>query len=223
MIKVEKATQIYGKQVVFQDVNFEINPGERIAIVGRNGAGKTTFLHALLGFSKLKSGKITVDGKSAAKQSAWKGKFSYLPEKFQLYKQLTVKENIRFFADAFGLKEHEADEVLELTKMAEHGDKRITALSKGMLQRTGLSIAILGKPEWVVLDEPTSGLDPFGRRDVMELMKKIGSMGTSIIFTTHHMEEVREIATHVLYFDNKRIEKLDVEQFLGHFYKEVIV
>lgn len=222
MIKVENATQIFSKQVVFQNVNFSIGQGERVAIVGRNGAGKTTLLHALLGFTRLKQGKITLDGKPVHKQGAWKGNLSYLPEKFQLYGQLTVKENVEFFAESFGLGKEEVNRVLDLTDMAEQGDKRITALSKGMLQRTGLSIAVLGNPDWVVLDEPTSGLDPFGRRDVMELMAKIGSMGASIIFTTHHMEEVREIATHVLYFHDTRVEKMKVDQFFGRFNQEVV-
>lgn len=222
MIKVERATQLFGKHPVFQDVSFEIRPGERVAVVGRNGAGKTTLLHAILGLSKLKKGKITIYGQPVGRRAAWKGELSYLPEKFQLYAQLTVKENVGFFAAAFGRSEKEAEKALQLTNMAEHADKRMAELSKGMLQRTGLSVAILGDPKWVVLDEPTSGLDPFGRRDVLELMKKIGSGGASIIFTTHHMEEVREIATHVLYFDECRVEKFDVEQFFGRFHKEVV-
>lgn len=222
MIKVEKATQRFGKQPVFKDVSFILEQGERVAIVGRNGAGKTTLLHALLGFSTLTAGEITIHNQPVTKRKAWKNALSYLPEKFQLYQQLTVEENVIYFANEIGLEEKDGHEALTITNMKEHSNKRLTELSKGMLQRTGLSIAILGSPQWVVLDEPTSGLDPFGRRDVMELMKKIGSAGASIIFTTHHMEEVREIATHVLYFNETNVEKMEVESFFGRFHKEVV-
>lgn len=222
MIKVENATQVYGRQVVFEQASFHINPGERVAIVGRNGAGKTTLLHALLGFIKLKTGSITVNGKKVS-SAAWNGKLSYLPEKFQLYNHLTVRENVAFFADSFGLSLDEVEKVLALTGMADHMEKRVTDLSKGMLQRTGLSIAVLGDPKCIMLDEPTSGLDPFGRSDMMQLMKKIGTKDRTIIFTTHHMNEVKEIATHVLYFENNTIEKMRVELFFQQLTKEVVV
>jgi ABC-2 type transport system ATP-binding protein len=223
MIKVENAVQIYGKQVIFEQATFQIKKGERVAVVGRNGAGKTTLLHALLGFARLKQGSITIDGKPVHQPSSWNGSLSYLPEKFQLYGQLTVEENVNYFADSFGVSPDEVEGVLTLTDMKDHKKKRIGQLSKGMLQRTGLSIAVLGEPDWVVLDEPTSGLDPFGRSDMMQLMKKIGSKGRSIIFTTHHMNEVKEIATHVLYLEEKRIDKMRTDEFFKEFNKEVVV
>lgn len=222
MIKVENATQVYGKQVVFEQASFQIKEGERVAVVGRNGAGKTTLLHSLLGLIPLKKGRISINGQPVS-GSAWNGKLSYLPEKFQLYAHLTVKENVAFFADSFGLAEAEAEKVLALTGMDGHMEKRVTELSKGMLQRTGLSIAVLGDPACIMLDEPTSGLDPFGRADIMQLMKKIGTNERTIIFTTHHMNEVREIATHVLYFENGTIHKMRVDSFFQQFAKEVVV
>lgn len=223
MIKVTNAAQIYGKQIIFEQATFQIDRGERVAVVGRNGAGKTTFLHALLGFTRLKEGMIKIDGKPVHKPSSWNGSLSYLPEKFQLYSQLTVEENLNFFADSFGLSLDEVKGVLTLTNMIDHKKKRVAQLSKGMLQRTGLSIAILGEPAWVVLDEPTSGLDPFGRQDIIKLMKKIGAKERTIIFTTHHMNEVQDIATHVLLLEEKRISKMNVDQFFREFKKEVVV
>lgn len=217
MIKMDNGTQVYGSQIIFEQVNFGIDKGERVAIVGKNGVGKTTLLQALLGLSKLKKGKITIDGKPTNKRGSWNGNLSYLPEKFKLYTQLSVEENVRFFSEAMKCKEDEIESVLQLTDMWEQRNKRMDQLSKGMLQRVGLSIAFLGEPEWLVLDEPTSGLDPFGRKDMIELMKKVGTKDRTLIFTTHHMSEVRELATHVLFLDDKKAIKMDKSDFFNRF------
>lgn len=101
--------------------------------------------------------------------------------------------------------------------MWEAKEKQITELSKGMLQRVGLSIVLLGDPATIVLDEPTSGLDPFGRTDFINIMKKVGTDEKTILFTTHNMNEVKELATHVLYVHDQQIEKLHAETFLDTF------
>lgn len=218
MIKVEQATQAYEKQTIFSDVNFSIEKGERVAIVGRNGAGKSTLLYALLGFSELKKGTITYDGKPVTvNKKGYNGNLSFLPEKFQLYLQLSVLENVQYFANMLHLKKEETERVLRLTNMWEAKEKQITELSKGMLQRVGLSIVLLGDPATIVLDEPTSGLDPFGRTDFINIMKKVGTDEKTILFTTHNMNEVKELATHVLYVHDQQIEKLHAETFLDTF------
>ncbi|MFD1040500.1 ABC transporter ATP-binding protein [Virgibacillus byunsanensis] len=221
MIKIENATQMYHSNIIFEQVNFTIDRGERVAIVGRNGAGKTTLLHALVGFSRLKEGKISIDGKAVHQPAAWKGKLSYLPEKFQLYLQLSVVENVQYVADTLRIPKKEVEAVLRHTNMWDYKDKRISQVSKGMLQRVGLSVALLGKPEWVVLDEPTSGLDPFGRNDILKIMENIGTSNRSLLFTTHHMNEVNKIATHVLYLHDKKIIKLDANTFLEQFERSI--
>ncbi len=214
MINITNAAQKHRSQIVFDQVNVTIEHGECVAIVGRNGAGKSTFLYALAGFSRLAKGSITIDGKEVHQPNAWQGSFSFLPEKFQLYSQLSVEENVHYFAQIMGLGMEDVQTVLMHTSMWDDRQKRIGALSKGMLQRVGLSIALLGEPNWVVLDEPTSGLDLFGRREMLKLMGDITSPGRSLLFTTHHMDEVRELATHVLYFNDKTVEKIDVGEFL---------
>lgn len=215
MIKVNHATQFHQKQLIFEDVNFSIERGERVALVGRNGAGKSTLLYSLLGFIPLKKGEIKIKDMSVDKKKRTDQDFSFLPEKFQLYTQLTVLENVNYFADMLRISKEETERVLTLTNMWEARDKRITQLSKGMLQRVGLSISILGEPEIIVLDEPTSGLDPFGRADVMSIMKKISTEDKVILFSTHNMDEVSELATHVLYLEDKRIRKMKRDDFLA--------
>ncbi|TMN21510.1 ABC transporter ATP-binding protein [Lentibacillus cibarius] len=214
MINITNAAQKHRSQIVFDQVNVTIEHGECVAIVGRNGAGKSTFLYALAGFSRLAKGSITIDGKEVHQPNAWQGSFSFLPEKFQLYSQLSVEENVHYFAQIMGLGMEDVQTVLMHTSMWDDRQKRIGALSKGMLQRVGLSIALLGEPNWVVLDEPTSGLDLFGRREMLKLMGDITSPDRSLLFTTHHMDEVRELATHVLYFNDKTVEKIEVGEFL---------
>ncbi|GGB51969.1 hypothetical protein GCM10011409_31960 [Lentibacillus populi] len=217
MIKVEGATQIYRLQTIFDEANFVIERGERIAVVGRNGAGKTTLLHALAGFTRLKKGTITIDGKRVYHPGAWNNKLSYLPEKFQLYAQLSVEENVQYFADTLRLPKEVVKQSLTHTNMWDHRTKRMTQLSKGMLQRVGLSIALIGEPEWIILDEPTSGLDPFGRKEFLRLLEQIDSERQTLLFTTHHFDEVKQLATHVLYLRDRTVSKMNSVDFLHQF------
>ncbi|WP_163969556.1 ABC transporter ATP-binding protein [Oceanobacillus halotolerans] len=217
MIKVVDTTQKYRFQVIYEQANFAIEKGERVAIIGKNGAGKTTLLHNIVGLNRPKKGMITINGKEVHRPAAWSGKLSYLPEKFQLYTQLSVEENVQYVADTLKLPKHEVEHVLRHTNMWEHKAKQMNQLSKGMRQRVGLSVALLGKPEWLILDEPTSGLDPFGRMDVLQLMKKMGTADRTLLFTTHHMNEVKELATAVLFMHDKQISKMAVEDFFAQY------
>lgn len=214
MIKVKDATQYHQKQLIFEDVNFSIEKGERIALVGRNGAGKSTLIYSLLGFIPLKKGEIRIKDIPVNSKKREELNLSFLPEKFQLYTQLSVLENVSYFAEMMRVPKEETEHVLTMTNMWKDRDKRLTQLSKGMLQRVGLSISILGEPKIIVLDEPTSGLDPFGRKDIMAIMKKIATSEKVILFSTHNMDEVQELATHVLYLEDKKIKKLNTKDFL---------
>ncbi|QHS24168.1 ABC transporter ATP-binding protein [Virgibacillus sp. MSP4-1] len=217
MISVKNAMQVFHTQVIFNKANFTIEQGEHLAIVGRNGAGKTTLLHTMLGFIRLKKGKITMNGTPVHRRGAWSDKLSYLPEKFQLYQQLTVKENVSYFAATWGFDEEETERVLALTEMQTHREKKVHQLSKGMLQRVGLSIVLLGDPEYIILDEPASGLDPFGRKDIRNMIQQMSTPDRTILFSTHDMKEVEELASSVLYIHNQQITKMNVQDFLNHF------
>lgn len=213
MIKIEGLTQMYRKRQVLTDVNLQIKANEVCALVGRNGAGKTTLIHSLLGLLPVKQGTITLAGFSND-QEGWKKYVAYLPEKFQLYSQLSGEENFRFFAavDHPKVKEERLESCLKLVNLWDHRHEAIRGYSKGMLQRLGLGIMLYFDSPVMILDEPTSGLDPMGRTEILQILKSLKDK--TILFSSHHMDEIRQICTHVAFLENGRLEKYEIESFM---------
>ncbi|NDI33900.1 ABC transporter ATP-binding protein [Chengkuizengella sediminis] len=214
MIKIEKLTQSYGEKVILDNVNLLIEKNELCALVGRNGAGKSTFIHSILGVIPVKKGTIELNHISVKKQS-WKRYVSYLPEKFQLYPHLTGKENILFFASlkSDSVNEKHINECLKLVNLFEERNMQLKWYSKGMLQRLGLALMIYFDTEVLILDEPTSGLDPIGRAEILSILKSFSNK--TILFSSHHMDEIKEICTHVAYLEHGEIQKYTVADFMN--------
>jgi ABC-2 type transport system ATP-binding protein len=218
MIQLSDVNQWYKQFHVLKDVNLHIKKGEVCVIAGRNGAGKSTFFKTILGLLPGYTGTVKVLGEDITKSRKWMHKISFLPEKFQLYPQLTVFENLAFFTSLQKGHIDDLEKVLDLTGMLNHRDKRIKDLSKGMLQRIGLSLAFLGKPELIILDEPTSGIDPCGRLEIIEIIHSLNQLGITIIFSSHHLSEIDRVGTHVIKIENQTIEKMNADQYLADFY-----
>jgi ABC-2 type transport system ATP-binding protein len=214
MIKIENLTQSFGKKVVLDDVELEIATYEVCALVGRNGAGKSTLLNSLLGLLPVKKGKITINGIVQKNVTdIWKSGIAYLPEKFTLYPTLTGYENIVFFAKATTKKVDvgKIENVLKSVRLWEDCNMPIKKYSKGMLQRLGLAITLYQDSHLLVLDEPTSGLDPIGRREILEVLKSLKNK--TILLSSHHLDEIKQVCTHVAFLEDGKIEKYTVEQF----------
>jgi ABC-2 type transport system ATP-binding protein len=215
MIKVEHLTQSFGKKIVLDDVHLEIRANEVCALVGRNGAGKSTLLNSLLGLLPVKNGKITINGvEQKTGRDIWKSGIAYLPEKFTLYPALTGYENIVFFAQASKQKvdEGKTETILKSVRLWEDRLYPIKGYSKGMLQRLGLAITLYQDSQILILDEPTSGLDPIGRKEILDVLKALTNK--TILLSSHHLDEIRQVCTHVAFLDNGKIEKYTVDQFL---------
>jgi ABC-2 type transport system ATP-binding protein len=215
MIKVEHLTQSFGKKIVLDDVQLEIGANEVCALVGRNGAGKSTLLNSLLGLLPVKNGKITINGvEQKGGRDIWKSGIAYLPEKFTLYPALTGYENIVFFAQASKQKvdEGKIETIMKSVRLWEDRLYPIKGYSKGMLQRLGLAITLYQDSQILILDEPTSGLDPIGRKEILEVLKALTNK--TILLSSHHLDEIRQVCTHVAFLDNGKIKKYTVEQFL---------
>jgi ABC-2 type transport system ATP-binding protein len=215
MIKVEHLTQSFGKKIVLDDVQLEIGANEVCALVGRNGAGKSTLLNSLLGLLPVKNGKITINStEQKAGRDIWKSGIAYLPEKFTLYPALTGYENIVFFAQTSKQKANEGkiETLLKSVRLWEDRQFPIKEYSKGMLQRLGLAITLYQDSQILILDEPTSGIDPIGRKEILEVLKALTNK--TILLSSHHLDEIRQVCTHVAFLDNGKIEKYTVEQFL---------
>jgi ABC-2 type transport system ATP-binding protein len=212
MIEINGVTQSYHQNTVLEDVNLQINKNELCALVGRNGAGKSTLIHTILGILPLKKGSIHLNGIPVQKQN-WKNAVAYLPEKFQLYPNLTAYENMQFFAsiDNKNHAKERLEDALKAVDLWEVRNERIKRFSKGMLQRLGLGIMLLYDTEILILDEPTSGLDPLGRMEILSILKSLKNK--TILFSSHHMEEIRQICTHVAFVDNKKIIKHSIHEF----------
>jgi ABC-2 type transport system ATP-binding protein len=215
MITVSGLNQSFGKKMILESINIEIHKHEICALVGRNGAGKSTFINSLLGLLHVKQGSITINGVQVTKKNHdWKKAIAYLPEKFQLYPMLTGLENITFFAEAVekSVNQDRIEKVLRSVSLWDDRDVQVKKYSKGMLQRLGLAITLYQDSSILILDEPTSGIDPMGRKEILEVLKSLHDK--TILLSSHHLDEIRQVCTHVAYLNNGSMEKYTVEEFL---------
>ena len=215
MIEIEGLSQTFGKKTVLDDVNLTIGENEICALVGRNGAGKSTLINSLLGILPVKKGTVKINGVSTStKKRRPNNEIAYLPEKFMLYPLLTGYENMVFFAKAVSdqLDENRIQQILRSVNLWEDRDKTLHNYSKGMLQRLGLAVTLYQDSNILVLDEPTSGLDPIGRKEVLETLKALHNK--TILLSSHHLDEIKQLCSHVAFLDNHRMTKYTVEEFL---------
>jgi ABC-2 type transport system ATP-binding protein len=215
MITVTNLNQSFGKKMILESINIEINKHEICALVGRNGAGKSTFINSLLGLLPVKQGLISINGVQVTKKNHdWKKAIAYLPEKFQLYPMLTGFENITFFAEAVAknVDQERVKSILTSVSLWDDRDVQVKKYSKGMLQRLGLAITLYQDSSILILDEPTSGIDPMGRKEILEVLKSLHDK--TILLSSHHLDEIKQICTHVAYLNNGKMEKYTVEEFL---------
>ncbi|MEH7443282.1 ABC transporter ATP-binding protein [Bacillus sp. JJ1122] len=218
MIEIKGLSQSYKNKQVLKDINLSIERNEYCALVGRNGAGKSTLIRSILGLQPVKNGEITLGGYSN-KKGDWKKIVSYLPEKFHLYPHLTGEENMRFFASLGSreIDEKKMEENLKLVSLWEDRQNQVKGYSKGMLQRLGLCVMLYYDTDILILDEPTSGLDPLGREEILQILKSL--TGKTIFMASHHMDEIKQICTHVAFLEDGRMNKYTVDEFLNEHLK----
>jgi ABC-2 type transport system ATP-binding protein len=219
MIEVANLTTAYKKKKVLDDVSIMIDKEEKCALIGRNGAGKSTFIHSLLNLLPITNGKISINGIDH-KRNEWKKHVAYLPEKFQLYPHLTGEENLRFFAslNTSKIDEKRIEEILKLVHLWEARNVKSKQYSKGMLQRLGLGIMLYYDAKILILDEPTSGLDPMGRADILSILRSLHDK--TILLSSHHLDEVKQLCTHIAYLENGKITKYSIAEFESIFMGE---
>ena len=194
VIHTDKLSKRFGDFVAVDALSLDISGGEIFGFIGANGAGKTTAIKMLTGLLAPTSGKATVAGFDLYTGSEGiKRNIGYMSQRFSLYDDLTVRENIRFFAGIYGLSSQAIKEksklLLETLKLAEVADTRLASLPLGWKQKLAFSVAILHEPKIVFLDEPTGSVDPVTRRRFWDMIYEASGRGLTIFVTTHYMDE----------------------------------
>jgi len=194
VIRAHKLTKRFGPFVAVDAISFEVSKGEIFGFLGANGAGKTTAMRMLCGLSTPSSGEAVIAGYDIYSQTEKiKKRIGYMSQKFSLYDDLTVLENIRFFAGIYGLSATQiklkTEELITRLGLEQETKKMVAALPLGWKQKLSFSVSILHEPKIVFLDEPTSGVDPVTRRQFWDLIYQAAAQGITIFLTTHYMDE----------------------------------
>ena len=194
VIKVDHLVKAFGSFHAVDDISFSVKRGEIFGFLGANGAGKTTAMHMLTGLNQPTSGTGTVAGYDIRTQyEDIKKHIGYMSQKFSLYEDLTVAENIRLFAGIYGMPDEvikkKTDELLRRLKFEDHRDTIVKSLPLGWKQKLAFSVSIFHEPGVVFLDEPTGGVDPATRRQFWELIYDAAARGITVFVTTHYMDE----------------------------------
>ncbi len=195
-VSVDHLAKSYGTAVAVRDVSFEVQKGEVFALLGPNGAGKTTCVEILEGFRARSSGNVETLGVDPAEVSTqrWlRSRIGVVLQELAIEPYYSVRQVLTRNAGYYP-NPRPVDEVIELIGLGEKADDRIKRLSGGQQRRLDVGLGIIGNPELLFLDEPTTGLDPSGRRDTWELIKRLSDEGTTVLLTTHYMDEVEALA-----------------------------
>jgi ABC-2 type transport system ATP-binding protein len=216
-IQTQALTKRYKHVPALAGLSMTVGRGEIFGFLGPNGAGKTTAVKLLLGLVRPSSGQGFVLGAPLGDRET-RRRIGYLPELFRYQEWLTAREVLKLHCALARLPRKrwsaEIDEALQLVSLAERARDRVGTFSKGMQQRLGLGVALLGKPDLVVLDEPTSALDPIGRHDARQIMLRLKARGTTVFLNSHLLTEVEQVCDRVAIVDHGRVIALNRVQEL---------
>ena len=232
VIHVQNLVKKFGNFIANDNLNFEVYRGEIFGFLGANGAGKTTAIRILSGLSRPTSGRVTVAGFDAYTQSEMiKKHIGYMCQKFSLYEDLTVRENIVLYGGIYGMKlaliKERILELLEKLNFREYENRIISDLPLGLRQKLAFSVAVLHEPKIVFLDEPTGGVDPVTRRQFWEMIYETAAQGITVFVTTHYMDEA-EYCDRISIMNEGKIVALDTptalkQQYVAKTVEEVFI
>ncbi len=205
-ILVKDITKRYGDKVILNNISFHIRRGEFFGLIGPNGAGKSTLIKIMSGLVKQDQGDIRIDGMGYRdKAIAIKRKLGVVPQEIALLETVSGRDNLEYFARLYGLRgktlKTKVKEVLELTGLTDHQKKKVKAYSGGMKRRLNLAAAIMHQPEYLILDEPTVGVDAQSRNAIFDYIKDMNEQGTTVLYTSHYMEEVEALCDNIFILD----------------------
>ena len=195
VVAMQHISKAFGKQQVLKDISLDIQEGEIFGLLGPSGAGKTTLVKQLVGLDLPSSGEIYLFQEKMPSLTLIE-QVGYMAQSDALYGELSAKENLQFFASLYGLKgkkqQQRINEVMEIVQLTDHLTKLVSNYSGGMKRRLSLAISLLHKPKLLILDEPTVGIDPVLRKSIWKAFNSLKKNGTTIIVTTHVMDEAEK-------------------------------
>jgi ABC-2 type transport system ATP-binding protein len=223
-ISVSELRKYYGEVRAVDGVSFEVRPGEVFGMLGPNGAGKTTTVEICEGIKVPDAGEVRVLGLDVARDAArLKERIGVQLQTAALYPNLTVSEIIDLFGGFFR-RSRPTSEIIDALDLGERRRARTKELSGGQRQRLSVALALVNRPEVLFLDEPTTGLDPQARRSLWELVRRVAAEGTTVLLTTHYMEEAEELCDRVAIMDHGRILELGtVRELVSRRFQELSV
>ena len=194
-IDIKNVSKSFGRKQVLFDINLTVPQYQILGLLGPSGSGKTTLVKMIAGVDSASSGEVYVLDEKMPKLSMMH-KIGYMAQSDALYGDLTAKENLQFFASMYNLSKQKQKEriyaVMELVNLTEHLNKQVKQYSGGMKRRLSLAIALIHEPSVLILDEPTVGIDPVLRKSIWEELYNLSSQGTTIVVTTHVMDEAEK-------------------------------
>jgi ABC-2 type transport system ATP-binding protein len=209
-IQVQDLHKNYGDVYAVQGVSFDVQAGEIFSLLGPNGAGKTTTISMISCLLRPTQGDVRVMGSSiTGDPMAVKEAIGVVPQEIALYDDLSARENLTFWGKMYGLHgkplKQRVDDVLEVTGLTERQKGRVSKFSGGMQRRLNIGIALLHRPQVIIMDEPTVGIDPQSRRNILDSVKELNRQGTTVLYTTHYMEEAQELSNHIAIMDHGKL------------------
>ena len=226
MLNVENIYKAYKNVKALQGVSFSLNKGQIIGLLGPDGSGKTSLMRIIVTLIKPDQGQIFLNKKKITENKHYvRSNIGYMPEKFSLYQDLTIKENLLFFAKLFGIDKHTTDsriqELYAFSNLEPFANRKAGALSGGMKQKLALSCMLMHKPECIILDEPSTGVDPVSRRDFWTLLHTLANAGTAILISTPYLEEAQECHEIILMNEGNFLTKGTPEDITSTFKPDI--
>ena len=225
MIEIKDVTKSYGRQKVLQNVSFEIMEGELFGLLGPNGAGKSTLIDILTGIQSMDSGEIFINGKSIKTDKVEIRKhLGLVPQDIALLEELNAVDNLEYFGGLYGLAGEELksqiEKLLEVAGLTDKKKEKVKNYSGGMKRRLNIAVAMLHNPSILILDEPTVGVDAQSRQHIFDYIQSLAEQGTTILYTSHYMEEIEALCKRVFILDlGEEVAygtKEEVKKLVGH-------
>ena len=226
IVSMKNVVKRYGDTLALDHLNLNVKQGEILGLLGPNGAGKTTAIRAMCGLIDADSGEITVLGqKQSVTNLAPRREIGLVTQEITVFNDLSAIENLRYFGGLYGLRGAELEasvkEVLEFVGLSDRAKKRPTTFSGGMQRRLNIACALVHKPKLLIMDEPTVGIDPQSRNHILESTRQIAARGTTVVYTTHYMEEVQALCNQIAIMDLGRvIAEGSLEELVGRLQHE---